>query len=66
CGASARLFGARLARAPPSPCAASRRPSRRRFGVRRGRAAPPLVQRLLDGIASDPVLAAEYLRGERP
>jgi cell division protein FtsI/penicillin-binding protein 2 len=31
-----------------------------------GLAAAPLVQRLLDGIASDPVLAAEYLRGERP
>jgi cell division protein FtsI/penicillin-binding protein 2 len=31
-----------------------------------GLAAAPLIQRLLDGIAADPALAAEYLRGERP
>lgn len=31
-----------------------------------GLAAAPLIQRLIEGIASDPELSAEYLRGERP
>ncbi|MDA1222751.1 MAG: penicillin-binding transpeptidase domain-containing protein, partial [Planctomycetota bacterium] len=31
-----------------------------------GLVAAPLIQRLIEGIASDPELSGEYLRGERP